>query len=116
RVPFTHGTVMYRREDLVRAGSYDPFFKYSQDWDVYSRLIGIGEIHAIDEPLYEKYIYDDGASFSPQHNVAQSFFSRLAREQDRELIDFYKLNPGEFEEYFVIDSSRHLLHSLKSLA
>jgi|SRR5690554_3273431 len=114
RVPFTQGTVMYRRLDLLKAGSYDAFFKYSQDWDVYSRLVDVGMICALNEPLYEKYIYEDGASFSPNHNIAQSFYSRLAREQDRVLIDYYKNNPEKVAKYLVVDSARHIYHTLKN--
>lgn len=112
-VPFTQGTVMYRRDALLDAGSYDPFFKYCQDWDVYSRLVKVGEIHAINEPLYDKYIFEDGFSFSPKHKIAQVFFSRLASSQDRRLIELYRSTPELYTHHLDERSARYIVYAAK---
>lgn len=116
RVPFTHGSVMYRRCDVIAAGSYDPFFKNCQDWDLYCRLLAIGEIHAINEALYSKFIFSDGVSFSPDQKIVQSFYKSLARSQNRELIDYYKSNSEHLKKYINKHSVRYAPFSLKMIA
>lgn len=43
--PFCHPTVMMRRAAINKLDQpYDPAFEYSEDWDLFSRLSGIGEV------------------------------------------------------------------------
>ena len=65
-VPFTHGTVIYRKEAYLKAGGYNHLFYYCQDWDFYFRLLPFGKIVRYPEVLYTKYIFSDGASFNPK--------------------------------------------------
>lgn len=80
RVPFTHGTVVYKRSAYIDAGGYDPFFKFSQDWDLYFRLSKQGEVHGINSPLYIKLLFEDGASISPDKKIEQICFARIANK------------------------------------
>jgi glycosyltransferase involved in cell wall biosynthesis len=93
RVPFTHGTIMYRRANYEAAGGYDHFFRIGQDRDLYWRLSHIAEIHAINKPLYEKYLFEESVTFMPEMVVYRDFFARLAKTQDRAAIEYYRQNP-----------------------
>jgi glycosyltransferase involved in cell wall biosynthesis len=92
KVPFTHGTIMYRRSKYDEAGGYDPFFRVAQDRDLYWRLSKVSEIHAIDKPLYEKYLFEDGVTFNPSMVAIGQFYVNLARQQDHKTITYYKHN------------------------
>jgi len=53
RAIFPHGAALIRRELLVKAGMYDPRFYYSQDGELWLRLMEHGaRVHVIDQPLY----------------------------------------------------------------
>jgi len=95
KVPFTHGSVMYRTSHLKKAGGYDDFFECCQDWDLYFRLIDFGKIHSVlvDLPLYTKVVFFDGVSFEPEKKLKQSFYKNLAKKGDAALVDFYKNRP-----------------------
>jgi glycosyltransferase involved in cell wall biosynthesis len=93
RVPFTHGTIMYRRSAYEAVNGYDTFFKIGQDRDLYWRLSSIAEIHGIDEPLYEKYLFDESVSFQPEMVVYRDFFAKLAKSQNRSQIEYYRARP-----------------------
>jgi glycosyltransferase involved in cell wall biosynthesis len=93
KVPFTHGTIMYRRSQYETAGGYDPFFRVAQDRDLYWRLSKISEIHGIDKPLYEKYLFAESVTFQPEMVVYRDLFARLAKSQNREEIEMYRARP-----------------------
>lgn len=113
RVPFTHGTVMYRASLLREVGSYDPFFRVAQDRDLYWRICERGEIHALDENLYEKYLFENGVSFAPEGAAFTGFFSTLARQQDRELIEYYRAHPEIVQRMLDITLPRYLGRTIR---
>lgn len=113
KVPFTQGTVVYRREVLYRAGHYDVFFKNAQDRDLYWRILNISEIHAINENLYEKLIFEDGVSFRPDIIVTSNFYVELAKNQNREVINFYKNNPDRIPNESDIHSPKYFKYTIK---
>ena len=47
-----HGQVMFRRSAYERAGGYDPAYRYSQDYDLWSRLLDLGGFGVVEEVLY----------------------------------------------------------------
>ena len=47
-----HGQVMFRRSAYERAGGYDPAYRYSQDYDLWSRLLDLGGFGVVAEVLY----------------------------------------------------------------
>lgn len=77
-VPFTHGTIMYRKSVYVESGGYDVRFKYCSDWDLYFRVLDLSKITAIDKALYKKIEFNDGFSFSPIHKFAQMLHKEAA--------------------------------------
>lgn len=108
RVPFTHGTVLYRTSVLMATGGYDTFFEYCQDWELYGRVLQISEVHALNEPYYTKLIFADGASFSPAKRIAQEFYARLARYRSSELLAYYRSEPGRIRAAIDHRRARHL--------
>lgn len=89
-MPFVHGTVMYRKKFYEESGGYDERFRYCSDWDLFFRLIKLGEIHSIDKCLYEQRMFSDGFSFSPTHKFKQLWFKERVLDRSdnsREMLD-----------------------------
>lgn len=78
-VPFTHGSVMYRRSKLIQAGLYDTVFKWCADWDLFLRILLHGDGIYIDEPLYKRYARMDGVSFNPTKSLEQIKYQCLVK-------------------------------------
>ncbi|RJR15175.1 MAG: glycosyltransferase [Nitrospiraceae bacterium] len=49
---FGHGSVMMRKDALLKAGGYDEKFKYSQDYDLWLRISEDYKVANVTEPLY----------------------------------------------------------------
>lgn len=70
--PFTHGSVVYRTNAYKKYGGYDPRFIYSQDWDLWLRMLkGGGYALFIPEVLYARVSFPSGASNSAKKSVSQ---------------------------------------------
>jgi glycosyltransferase involved in cell wall biosynthesis len=76
--PFTHGTVMFRLKDYKVSGGYDSRFEYSQDWDLWLRMVVIKRGAMLSDILYTRHVLKDGASFNPKKAMKQLFFKYLA--------------------------------------
>lgn len=50
--PFAHGSMMLRRDAVLRAGGYNPRLLRAQDYDLWVRLAEAGEIAALPDVLY----------------------------------------------------------------
>lgn len=48
-----HGQVMFRRAAYEQAGGYDPAVRYSEDYDLWSRLLLIGGFAIVEDVLYK---------------------------------------------------------------
>lgn len=114
RVPFTHGTIMYRKTVYLNAGGYDTRFKYCSDWDLYFRILEISKISAIDEALYKKIEFNDGFSFSPLHKFSQALYAETAinRSSEREKIvgtlQRKSKNIKPYQPYYLYRSARYV--------
>ncbi|WP_102292252.1 glycosyltransferase family 2 protein [Vibrio cyclitrophicus] len=89
-MPFVHGTVMFDRAAYEKVGGYDSRFKYCADWDLFFKLVSIGNIVSVNEFLYEQKIFSDGFSFSPEHKFKQIWFRERAVnrcEDSRNMLD-----------------------------
>ena len=49
--PFAHSSVMFRREAYLKVGRYNKNFSIAMDYDLFVRLMRIGEAHNIEEAL-----------------------------------------------------------------
>jgi hypothetical protein len=76
--PFTHGTAMFDKRKYDMVGGYDRRFKYSQDWDLWLRLMDVGDAYMLKEIQYTRYALRDGASFQPSKASKQLYFKYLA--------------------------------------
>ncbi len=86
-VPFTHGSVLYRSADFAAVGGYDTFFKYCQDWELYTRLCKRGDLHCLPDVLYDRYVMPDGVSQSTATKWKQLVYRdcAVAAAKDQEL-------------------------------
>jgi len=57
---------MYRKSDYIKLGGYEPFFKVTQDWDLFLRFVKLGKGRIIDDVLYRQYKRGDGAMANPK--------------------------------------------------
>jgi hypothetical protein len=72
----THGSVMFKKKAYLNAGGYDMNFKYSQDYELWLRLIYQGNFQVINNEIYHLRIHDD--SISKLKTVEQNLFALLA--------------------------------------
>ena len=69
-----HPAVMMRRDQVVQAGAYREACRHAEDYDLWLRLLEIGEIDNLDEPLIYYRQHDEKIS------ITESFAQRLATE------------------------------------
>lgn len=62
--PFCHPAVMMRRDALLAVGGYDESFRYTQDYELWSRLIAYGRFHNLPEVLLVRRYHKDNISNS----------------------------------------------------
>jgi glycosyltransferase involved in cell wall biosynthesis len=67
-----HPAVMMRREQVIQAGAYREACRHAEDYDLWLRLLEIGEIDNLDEPLIYYRQHDKKIS------LTESFAQRLA--------------------------------------
>ena len=79
-----HGQMMYRKSSYQEAGGYDPDFRYSQDYDLWGRMLAIGTIGQTPGILYRVRI--GHTSISTRHAEQQrTLAARVARRQFEQL-------------------------------
>jgi len=49
--PLSHSTIMFRKKVFIAAGGYSDRFKYAQDYNLWVRMLALGEAHNLDEAL-----------------------------------------------------------------
>ena len=60
--PLSHSAIMFRKESYFLVGGYDENFLIAMDYDLYIRLMEIGEVHNIDEVLAVVRMHDESYS------------------------------------------------------
>ena len=79
-----HGQMMYEKSCYHRAGGYDPDFTYTQDYDLWVRMLAIGTIGQTPGTLYRLRI--GHSSISTRHAAQQrTLAARAARRQFEQL-------------------------------
>lgn len=118
--PFTHGEVMYRRSAYEAVGGYRPFFRFTQDLDLWCRMSRYGGKYAvIPDVLYERRLFAaDGIATDMRKHATQitlAFMAlQCAREWDRQgfdSIDIFGMQAGLFR-----DRNSHLATYLAKIA
>ncbi|GBO83162.1 glycosyltransferase [Marinobacter salsuginis] len=93
--PFTHGSVVYRASEYHRFGGYDPRLTYTQDWDLWLRMLKAGGYALfLEEMLYARINFPNGASNSAEKAVNQFLHGRavhyLFNNEDVDRNEFLK--------------------------
>jgi len=60
--PFAHSAVMFRRAAYFKTNGYSKSFLIGMDYDLWVRLMEIGEVHNIDEVLTVVRVHDESIS------------------------------------------------------
>lgn len=76
---FSHGEVMFRRDIYDQVGGYNPAFKFCQDYNLWLRMIKISRLATVPQPLYERYVRNDGVSYAPEKFAVQARYFLLAQ-------------------------------------
>lgn len=77
---FTHGEVMFRKQLHDEVGGYRNFFKFAQDYDLWSRLSVKCDFYNIPEVLYKRYLRSDGATVDPEKRLYQALLTELIHQ------------------------------------
>ena len=62
RNPFSHSTIMMRRDAYERAGGYRPGLRIGEDFDLWCRMSEVAEIGNIERPLVRYRVHDAAMS------------------------------------------------------
>jgi len=96
---FTHGEVMIRRKHYDQIGGYRRAFYYSQDRDLWLRLLEISKFGVVDEVLYKRVFISNSIRFNLDKILIQRKYSELARQcaemrelHQPDLVDIYGLH------------------------
>lgn len=75
--PFAHSAVMFRRKSYLQIGGYNKNFLIAMDYDLFIRLMEIGEAHNIDKVLTVVRMHDE--SFSTKKSRVKTLESLKIR-------------------------------------
>jgi len=84
RNPFSHGTLMFRRDVWLRVGGYREVFTYAQDRDLLMRMSLVSHGRVLEELLYHRRLLPDGVANMREKRLLQRAFAALAVECGRE--------------------------------
>jgi glycosyltransferase involved in cell wall biosynthesis len=79
----SHGEVGFKKNIYNKAGGYDKRFKFSQDFDLWLRMIKQTEFYIVPEVLYNRRMIKNSVSIRPDKIIEQSKYSFLAREVNK---------------------------------
>ncbi|MBJ2135076.1 glycosyltransferase [Paraglaciecola chathamensis] len=104
--PLGHGEAMYRRSVYEQAGGYRTFFKFSQDLDLWLRMVDYCNVKVLQEFLYERRMFTaDGVSTDPKKLFLQKYLAQFARQSyfDRkelgyDYVERYGIHAGFFKK------------------
>lgn len=122
--PLGHGEVLYRRSIYNLVGGYRPFFKFSQDLDLWLRMVDHCNVKVLQEFLYERRLFaTDGVSTDPKKLLLQKYLAQFARQcySDRhelgyDYVERYGIHAGFFKKpskALATNTQWHCVQSLK---
>jgi glycosyltransferase involved in cell wall biosynthesis len=82
---FIHSSIFLDLQELKNSGSYDPYFKYSQDYEAWCRLSFCGEVCNLPEPLIA--LRNRKSSISQIYSEEQEFYKILASVKNFYFLD-----------------------------
>lgn len=84
-----HGLVMMRKDAVLACGAYDEKVRYAQDYELWSRLIQLGDFHILPDTLLQYRLHEDAIT---QQKQAQQIASVVQTIQKQALALGIKLN------------------------
>ena len=60
--PISHSTVVFRKKAFIESGCYNEKFVYSQDYDLWLRMLAFGEAHILRDKLNTIRLSDNSTS------------------------------------------------------
>jgi glycosyltransferase involved in cell wall biosynthesis len=95
-----HPSTMIRRKELVEIGMYRKFFEFAEDYDLWLRLIKIGEVSNLEKPLTKYRVHSNQiTSIHLKSGIYVSYSARISYFLTiflkRDLPDIF----GNFEEW-----------------
>jgi len=78
--PFSHTTVLFRKDVAVKAGSYQG--KHSEDWDLWLRMGTYGTFYNFQEYFVAYTVTGVNASFLNQKALSKNILKLLTRERE----------------------------------
>ncbi len=78
-----HGQVMFRRDAYEKAGGYDPAFRMAQDYDMWARLLAIGDFGNVPEVIYRYRTGHDNISKRSKDEQARHSLRTTRCEYER---------------------------------
>lgn len=84
--PFTHSTVMFRRDLALEVGGYGDF-KNAEDWDLWLRMGQLGKFHNLQEYFVRYLMNEDSKTFI------------FKRSQSEEILRLIRAHRGEYPHY-----------------
>ena len=91
-----HSQVMFRREPVIDLGGYCEARRYSQDYELWSRLIKVGDIVILPEALQQQRLHNN--SVSAQKGSQQQTLSLSQSKQNLERLIAEELNLEQVED------------------
>lgn len=76
----SHGEVGFRKDIYNKVGGYDKRFIYSQDYELWLRMIKHTKFYVIPEVLYNRRMIQNSVSIKPQKILEQTKYAILAAE------------------------------------
>lgn len=92
-----HSSVMFRRDAVVKAGKYRDLFPVAEDYDLYLRLLGLGELGVLPQQLVQYRRHDTQTTHGK--NLKQRLVADLA------LLCAFARKRGESEPVFSLDQA-----------
>lgn len=77
-----HSQMTFRKAAYEKAGGYDAGFRYSQDYDLWSRLADVGRIVVVEEVLH-RFRVDHGSISSRRWHEQQAYSLEVSRRNYR---------------------------------
>ena len=90
-----HGSVMFRKNEIINLGGYREHFRYAQDYDLWLRIIDKQKIYILPEYLYKVRISLENLSI--RSCILQEEFAKIAKKLYYERKKFGK---DCYENYF----------------
>lgn len=88
-----HSQVMFRRQTVVELGGYCETYRYSQDYELWSRLIQKGEAVILPQPLQRQRMHNQSVS-AQKHTEQQQYSLSRSQQNIADLLG----NPLSLEE------------------